>query len=94
MKVSQIKDLLQELGEVMSDHEMTIIVVNALPDEWGNFVSSIYRKKEATPFNDRWSLCKVEETKIKANNDVGSNEQAQAYAAMARKKGKFGKIEP
>ena len=31
---------------------------------------------------------------MKAKNDVGSSEQTQAYAAMARKKGKFGKFEP
>ena len=35
MRVSQIKDRLQELGKVMFDREMTTIVVNALPDEWG-----------------------------------------------------------
>lgn len=54
MKESQIKYQLQELGEVMSDREITTIVLNALPDKWGNFVSSIYGKKETTPFNDLW----------------------------------------
>lgn len=46
MKVSQISDQLQELGETMSDLEMTSVVLNALPNEWGNFVSNIYGKKE------------------------------------------------
>lgn len=48
MRVSQIRDQLRELGELMFDREMTTIVLNALPDEWGNFVSSIYGKKETT----------------------------------------------
>lgn len=69
-------------------------ILNALPDEWGNFISSIYGKKEATSFSDLWSLCKIEETRLKAKNDVGSNEQTQAYVAMTRRKGKFGKFEP
>ena len=77
----------------MSDKEMTTVVLNALPKEWGNFVSSIYRKKEAIPFKDLWSLCKNEEFRLKAKNDVGSNEQTQAYAAMTRKKAKFEKFE-
>ena len=52
MRVSQLRDQLQELGEIMSDKEMTTVVLNALPDEWVNFVSSIYGKKEATPFSE------------------------------------------
>ena len=71
----------------MSGQEMTTIVLNALPNELGNFVSSIYGKKETTPFNDLRSLCKIEETRLKEKNDVRSSEQTQAYAAMARKKG-------
>ena len=78
----------------MSDKEMTTIVLNALAEEWGNFTSSIYGKKEATPFQDLWSLCKIEETKLKANTNVGSNEQNQAYATMTKRKGKFEKFGP
>ena len=38
----------------MSNKEMTTIVLNALPDEWGKFVSIIYGKKEPAPFNELW----------------------------------------
>ena len=31
MMISEIRDKLQELGEVMSDTEMTTVVLNALP---------------------------------------------------------------
>lgn len=94
MRVSEIRDQLQELGERMSDKEMTTIVLNALPEEWGNFTSSIYGEKEATPFNDLWSLCKIEETRLKEKSDVGSNEKTRAYGTMAKRKGKFGKSGP
>lgn len=50
MRISEIRDQLQDLGEIMSNKEMTIVVLNALLEEWGNFISSIYGKKEATPF--------------------------------------------
>ena len=38
MKIYEIKDQLQDLGEVMSDREMTRVVLNALTEEWGNFM--------------------------------------------------------
>ena len=78
----------------MSDKEMTTMVLNALPDEWGNFISSIYGKKESTSFSELQSLCKIEETEVKAKSDVGPSEQVQAFAAMAKRKGKFGKFGP
>jgi len=78
----------------MFDKEMTTVVLSALPDEWGNFVSSIYGKKEAAPFSELWSLCKIEETRLKAKSDVGPSEQVQAFAAMASRKGKFAKFGP
>jgi len=94
MRISEIRDQLQDLGEVMSDREMTTIVLNALPEEWGNFISSICGKKEATPFQDLWSLCKIEESRLKAKFDVGVGEKNQAYATMTKRKGKFGKFGP
>ena len=71
MMIFEIRDQLQELEEVISDTKMTTVVLNALPKEWGNFTSSLYEKKEATSFHDLWSLCKIEETRLKANTDIG-----------------------
>ena len=65
---------------------MTTVVLNDLPKGWGNFTSSIYGKKEAMPFQDLWSLSKIEETRLKAKIDIGSNEENQAYAAISRRK--------
>lgn len=39
-----------------------------------------------------WSLCKTKETRLKAKEDVGSKEQA--FATMAKRKGKFSKFGP
>ena len=78
----------------MFDREMTTMVLNALPEEWGNFTSSLYGKKVNTPFQYIWSLCNIEETKLHEKVNIGPNEQNQTYAAMARRKGKFGKLGP
>ena len=76
----------------MTDKEMTIVVLNDLLEEWGNFTSSIYAKKEATTLSEMWSLCRTKETRLKAKEDVGSKEQK--FATMAKIKGKFGKFGP
>lgn len=91
MRVSKIRNQLQELGEIMSNKEMTTIVLNALPKEWGNCTSSILGKKEATPYSELWSLCKIEETMLETKSDVGLGEQVQEFGAMAKRKGNFGK---
>ena len=36
----------------MYDTEMTIVVLNYLPEEWRNFTSGLYEKKEATPLKN------------------------------------------
>lgn len=45
MKISEIRDQLQDLGEMMSDKGMTTVVLNTLLEEWGNFTLRIYGKK-------------------------------------------------
>jgi len=92
MKISEMRDQLEELWEVMSDREMTIVVLNALPKEWVNFTSSIYAKKEASTLSEMWSLCRTEETRLKEKEDVRSKEKS--FATMAKRKGKFGKLGP
>ena len=67
MRVSEIRDQLPKCG---SDKELTTIVLNALPEESSNFTSSIYGKKEATPFNELWSLCKIKETRLKEKKSM------------------------
>jgi len=59
MRVSKILDKIKYLGEVMPNIEMNTVILNALLEEWGNFTSSIYGKKESTPFQDLWSLCNI-----------------------------------
>lgn len=59
MKIYEMGDQLQELGEVMSDTKMTIVVLNTLLEDWGNFTSSIYAKKEVTTLSEMWSLCRT-----------------------------------
>jgi len=92
MNISEMRDQLQELGEVMSNREMTTVVLNTLLEDWGKFTSRIYAKKEATPLSEMWSLWKIKETRLKEKEDVGSKEQA--FSTMAKRREKFGKFGP
>jgi len=73
---------------------MTTVVINSLPEWWGNFTSSNYGKKEEKPFQDIWSLFKIEETRLKAKIGTRSNEENQAYAAVSRRNWRFGNFFP
>jgi len=45
-KISQLRDQLQGLGEVISDLEMTTCILNAFPLEWSSFTTSVYSRKD------------------------------------------------
>lgn len=77
----------------MSDQKMTTIVLNALPEEWRNFTTIIWAKKEASSLNDLWAICKVEEARLKAREDIAVVSKEQAFATRFKRKGKFGKFE-
>jgi len=72
---------------------MTICVLNALPPDWTSFATSIYSKKDATPFDELWAQCILEESRMKAKDDTKSSERSQSFIAGTNKfkKGKFGK---
>ncbi len=46
MRISEIWDQLQELGEVMSNREMTIVVLNALLEEGVTLLQVFIGKKK------------------------------------------------
>ena len=48
MKISEMRDQLQELGEVMSDREMTTVVLNALLED-GATSRQAYMKRRKPP---------------------------------------------
>lgn len=84
---------MQGLGETVSNSKMTLCVLNALPPDWSSFATSIYSKKDTTPFYELWAQCTLEESRIKAKDDTESNEIFKAFIARTKKlrKRKFGK---
>lgn len=92
MRISQLRYQLQGLGEVISYSEMTTCVKNDLPPKWRNFATSVYIRKNTTPFDELWAQCILEETRIKEKDDTKLHEKSQAFfVKYKKKKRKFGK---
>lgn len=59
---------------------MATCVLNVFPIEWSSFATSVYSRKDTTPFNELWAQCIF-------------NEKYQAFVVKSKKKkkGKIGK---
>lgn len=79
MRVSQLRDHMQGLGEPITNSKVIICVLNALPLEWSSFATSIYSKKDSTPFIELQTQCILGESRIKVKDDIGSDDQSQSF---------------
>jgi hypothetical protein len=52
MKISEIKEQLETIGEIMSDRELVLTTLNNLPKQWEPFLQSI-SGRESLPTFDR-----------------------------------------
>jgi hypothetical protein len=57
MKISEIKDQLGAIGETISDRELVLTTLNALPRHWEPFLQSISGRADLPGFNRLWTDC-------------------------------------
>jgi hypothetical protein len=50
MKISEIRDQLGDIGETISDRELVLTILNALPKHWEPFLQSIGGRAELASF--------------------------------------------
>lgn len=67
---------------------MIFFILNALTNEQGNLIST--KEEEFIPFIKLWSLCKVEEDRLKKLSNKRSDEMDQVVTKIKGKLGKFG----
>jgi hypothetical protein len=63
-KVSEIRDQLKAIGDEVSDAELVTISLNGLPISWEPFIQSICGRKKLPKFDNLWSDCVQEETRM------------------------------
>jgi hypothetical protein len=93
MIISQLRDQLQSIEEIILEKELVNIVLNGLPKTWDAFVLSMNTRKEYPTFEEIWTCCAQEESRINAKEKPQKKYDDQAFTTRFknfRNKRKFG----
>jgi hypothetical protein len=86
MKISEIKDQLGAIGETITNRELVMITLNALPRHWEPFLQSINGRADLPEFDRLWTDCTHEETRLIARGVQDSHhDENQALASHTKK---------
>jgi hypothetical protein len=93
VRISQLRDQLQAIEEITSEKELVNIVLNGLPKTWDTIVASMNTRKEYPTFEELWTCCAQEESRINEKEKPQKKYDDQAFTARFknfRNKRKFG----
>jgi hypothetical protein len=93
VRISQLRDQLQAIEEITSEKELVNIVLNGLPKTWDAFAASMNTRKEYPTFEELWTCCAQEESRINAKERPQKKYDYQAFTTRFknfRNKRKFG----
>jgi hypothetical protein len=68
VRISQLRDKLQSIEEIISEKELINIVLNGLPKAWDAFSPSMNTRKEYPTFEELWTCCAQEESRNSAKD--------------------------
>jgi hypothetical protein len=89
MKISEIKEQLETIGEIMSDRELVLTTLNNLPKHWEPFLQSISGRESLPTFDRLWTDCTQEELRLRNRGVEDSPEENHALALHTKIGGKF-----
>jgi hypothetical protein len=64
VRISQLRDQLQAIEEVIPEKEIVNIALNGLSRSWDAFAASMNTRKEFPTLEELWTYCSQEETRI------------------------------
>jgi hypothetical protein len=79
VRISQLRDQLQAIEEITSEKELVNIVLNGLPKTWDAFAASMNTRKEYPTFEELWTCCAQEESRINAKEKPQKKYNDQAF---------------
>jgi hypothetical protein len=79
VRISQLRDQLQAIEEITSEKELVNIVLNGLPKTWDAFAASMNTRKEYLTFEELWTCCAQEESRINAKEKPQKKYDDQAF---------------
>jgi hypothetical protein len=79
VRISQLRDQLQSIEEIISKKELVNIVLNGLPNTWDAFFASMNKRKEYPTFEELWTCCEQEESMIHTKEKSQKKYDDQAF---------------
>jgi hypothetical protein len=89
MKLSEVKEQLETIGENMSDRELVLTTLQNLPKLWEPFLQSMSGRETLPTFERLWIDCTPEELRFTNRGVEDYPEENYALALHTRKGGKF-----
>jgi hypothetical protein len=93
VRISQLRYKIQFIEEITSEKELVNIVLNGLPKTWDAFSPSMNTRKEYPTFEELWTCCAQEESRINTKEKPQNKYNDQAFTARFKNFGnkrKFG----
>jgi hypothetical protein len=79
VRISQLRDQIQTIDEIISEKELVNIVLNCLPKTWDAFAASMNTRKEYPTFEELWNCFAQEESRISAKEKPKNKYDDQAF---------------
>jgi hypothetical protein len=79
VRMSQLRYQLQAIEEIIPEKELVNIVLNGLPRTWDAFSASMNTRKEYPTFEEIWTYCAQEESRINAKEKPQKKYDDQAF---------------
>jgi hypothetical protein len=77
--ISQLRDQLQAIEEIISKKELVNTILNGLPKTWDAFSASMNTRKEYPTFEELWTCCAREESRISGKEETQKKYDDQAF---------------
>ena len=85
MRVSQIREQIEAIGDSVEEAELVMTTMNGLPRPWDPFIKGICSRRKVTKFSILWEDCTQEEARLEIREENLGNEENQALTVHARK---------
>jgi hypothetical protein len=89
MKISDIKEQLEAIGEIMSEIELLLSTLNNIPKHWENSLQSINGRQSILTFDCLWTYYTQEELRIRNRGVEDSPDEIHALEIHTKKGGRF-----
>jgi hypothetical protein len=91
MRVSQIRDQLATIGDVISDKEIVTKTLNGFPTFWIPFVQRVCARSKLPKFDKLWAYCTHEESRFADQHKRLIFDEEESLTAQKNKRSSFRK---